>query len=150
MKHAMPALTLILSVLLPLTSHAVMTEAKVSQFANAMTVAANAKNVNLVANLIDDKALISISRKGQTGTLDKSAYLNLLQSNWTKSSNYHYRIEIHNVLITGSQAKADITTTETLTEKGKTLTLITQSRATFYETPTGATLGRAISQLTIQ
>lgn len=149
MKILFFAVSIISALLTSNSAFAVLSEAKIKQFANQMTMSANAKNVQQIANLIDDKALISLSRKGQTGTLDKSAYLNLLQNNWSKSTNYRYHIEINNILITGSQAKADITTTETLTEQGKTITIITNSRATFHDSPTGVVLGRAISQLTI-
>lgn len=150
MKKSFCVSALIAIFSLPTISHAVISDAQVQQFARSMTVAANAKNVSQVANLIDNSALISISRKGQTSTLDKSAYLNLLQNNWLKASNYHYHININNILITGSQAKADVTTIETLTDKGKNITIVTQSRVTFHESKSGVILGRAISQLTIR
>lgn len=127
-----------------------ISEGDVEQFAQQMHQSANSKSIAQVSRLVSDDALISISRRGATSTLDKSSYLNLLQTNWAKATDYHYTIRINNVISTGNQAKADIVTTEVITENGKTLNMTTTSRATFSQTPRGLVLSRAISQLTIQ
>lgn len=127
-----------------------ISEGDIEQFAQQMHQSANSKSIAQVSRLISDDALISISRRGATSTLDKSSYLNLLQTNWAKATDYHYTIRINNVISTGNQAKADIVTTEVITENGKMLNMTTTSRATFSQTPKGLVLSRAISQLTIQ
>lgn len=132
------------------TAQAQISEADIQQFANALSQAANQKNVGRIAQLVDNNVLISLSRNGKTTTLNKDSYLRLLQDNWSKTSNYHYQINISNVIIAGNQAKADIQTIETLTENGKPERLITSSRATFSAPDSGAMLLRAVSQLTIE
>lgn len=114
-----------------------ISEGDVEKFAQQMHQSANSKSIAQVSRLISDDALISISRRGTTSTLDKSSYLNLLQTNWAKATDYHYTIRINNVISTGNQAKADIVTTEVITENGKTLNMTTTSRATFSQTPRG-------------
>lgn len=132
------------------SANAQISEADIQQFATALSQAANQKNVGRIANLVDDNVLISLSRNGKTTTLNKDSYLRLLQDNWSKTSNYHYQINITNVIIAGNQAKADVQTIETLTENGKPQRLITSSRATFSAPNSGAMLLRAVSQLTIE
>ncbi len=58
---------------------AAMTEALVQNYIAAMKSSANSQNVNQVARLVSDDALISLSRKGKSTSLDKDAYLKLLQ-----------------------------------------------------------------------
>lgn len=141
---------LFVSTLLATSAHADITEANVQQFASQLSQAANQKNVNRIAQLVDDDVLISLSRNGKSTTLNKSSYLRLLQTNWSNSSNYHYDISINNVVIAGNQAKADIQTVETLIKNGKPERLVTTSRATFGVTNANAMLLRAVSQLTIE
>ncbi|WP_315042569.1 hypothetical protein ACGTJS_08650 [Faucicola mancuniensis] len=131
-------------------SHAEITNSDIQRFASQMNQAANSKSISTVNRLVSDDALISISRRGRTSTLDKANYLNLLQTNWARATQYHYNIQINNMISTGKQAKADIITVETITEDKRTLKLITTSRATFSETPNGVVLTRAISNLTIE
>ncbi|ELA08395.1 hypothetical protein MOMA_07536 [Moraxella macacae 0408225] len=148
-KTMQAALTLSL-VLVSNFAAANISENDIKQFAQKMHQSANSKNIAQVSRLIGDDALISISRRGVTSTLDKSSYLNLLQTNWAKATDYRYTIHINNVISTGDQAKADIVTTEVISENGKTLNMTTTSRATFSQTTKGVVLSRAISQLTIQ
>lgn len=133
-----------------ITAHANITDNDIQNFAKQMTVSANDKNIASVNRLVSDDALISISRRGRTSTLDKASYLNLLQTNWAKATYYQYNIKINNVISTGNQAKADIITTEIISEDNKTLRLTTTSRATFGKTDKGVVLTRAISNLTIE
>lgn len=141
---------LLVSTFLATPANAEITEANVQQFASQLSQAANQKNVGRIAQLVDDGVLISLSRNGKSTTLDKASYLRLLQSNWSKSSNYHYDISINNVVIAGNQAKADIQTVETLINNGKPERLVTQSRATFGVANSNTMLLRAVSQLTIE
>lgn len=141
---------LCVSALLATPAYADITEATVQQFANQLSQAANQKNVNRIAQLVDDSVLISLSRNGKSTTLNKANYLKLLQTNWSKASNYHYEISINNVVISGNQAKADIQTVETLTENGRPERLVTSSRATFSSPNSDVVLLRAVSQLTIE
>lgn len=126
-----------------------LTESAVQGYANAMKVAANSKNINQVAQLVSDDALISLSRKGKTTSLDKEAYLKLLQSSWSNSQNYRYDISISNIVTTGDQAKADVKTTETWVKDGKNVSFVTSSRVTLTAGPNNAVLLRAVSQVTI-
>ena len=50
---------------------ATMTESLVQNYASAMKSSANSKNINQVARLVSDDALISLSRKGKTTSLEK-------------------------------------------------------------------------------
>lgn len=141
---------MLFSTLLISPAHADITEANVQQFASQLSQAANQKNVNRVAQLVDDNVLISLSRNGKSTTLNKASYLRLLQNNWASATNYHYEISINNVVISGNQAKADVQTIETLIKNGRPERLVTTSRATFNASNSDAMLLRAVSQLTIE
>ncbi|MFW2178098.1 MULTISPECIES: hypothetical protein [unclassified Moraxella] len=135
---------------LPMMAQADVNMADIQDFATRMSVAANSKSIQQVSKLVADDALVSVSRKGKTSTLNKTSYLNLLQNNWSKASNYNYQVEINNVVVAGNQAKADVVTIEMLTEQGQAISLVTTSRATFKQESTGVVLTRAISQLAIE
>lgn len=126
-----------------------ISEAAVQGYANAMKVAANSKNINQVAQLVSDDALISLSRKGKTTSLDKDAYLKLLQGSWSQTQNYRYDISISNIVTTGDQAKADVKTVETWVKDGKNVSFVTSSRVTLVAGTNNAVLLRAVSQVTI-
>ena len=130
-------------------SAATLSESAVQQYASRMQQAANSKNISQVSNLVSDDALISMSRKGKTTSLDKSAYLKLLQDSWAKTDNYRYDISINNIVVSGDQAKADVRTVETWRENGKNTTLTTNSRATLTAGNGNALLLRAVSQVSI-
>jgi hypothetical protein len=128
---------------------ATMTEGLVQNYAAAMKSAANSKNINQVANLVSDDALISLSRKGKSTSLDKNAYLELLQSSWNQTSNYRYDISVDNIVTTGSQAKANVNTVESWVKDGKQVSFVTNSRVTLTLSTGNAVLLRAVSQVTI-
>jgi hypothetical protein len=128
---------------------ATMTEGLVQDYAAAMKSAANSKNVNQVANLVSDDALISLSRKGKSTSLDKEAYLKLLQNSWNQTSNYRYDISVDNIVTTGSQAKANVNTVESWVKDGKNVSFVTTSRVTLVLSTGNAVLLRAVSQVTI-
>ena len=128
---------------------AVMTEGLVNDYAAAMKSAANSKNVNRVAQLVSDDALISMSRKGKSTSLDKDAYLKLIQRSWNQSADYQYDIKIDNIVITGTQAKANVVTTESWLKDGKSASFVTNSRVTLTLATGNAILLRAVSQVTI-
>lgn len=132
------------------SAQAAINEAAVQNYATQMKQAANSKNVSKVSNLVADEALISLSRRGRTTSLDKAAYLKLLQDSWSKSSNYSYDTSISNVVITGEQAKADVKTVETWVKDGQQRTMSTTSRATLKSDNNNAVLLRAVSQVTIE
>lgn len=128
---------------------ATISESSVQAYATEMKAAANSKNINKVAQLVSDDALISLSRKGKTTSLDKDAYLKLLQGSWSNTQNYHYDITINNIVTTGSQAKADVKTVETWIKDGQNVSFVTSSRVTLAAGPNNAVLLRAVSQVTI-
>lgn len=126
-----------------------MTDSLVKNYAAAMKSAANSKNIGQVANLVSNDALISLSRKGKSTSLDKDAYLKLLQTGWNQTSNYRYDITIDNIVTTGSQAKANVTTTESWVKDGQNVSFVTTSRVTLTLSTGNAVLLRAVSQVTI-
>ena len=126
-----------------------MTEALVQNYVAAMKSSANSKNVNQVARLVSDDALISLSRKGKSTSLDKDAYLKLLQNSWNDTSNYRYDISVDNIVITGSQAKASVTTNESWVKNGQQVSFVTTSRVTLGLSTGNAVLLRAVSQVAI-
>ena len=89
---------------------ATMTDALVQNYAAAMKASANSQSISQVARLVSDDALISLSRKGKSTSLDKDAYLKLLQNSWNDTSNYQYDIDVDNIVITGDQARANVNT----------------------------------------
>lgn len=131
-------------------AQAALTESAVQGYAIKMKQAANSQNVQQVASLVDDNALISLSRLGKTTSLDKAAYLKLLQDSWSNATNYSYDINISNIVISGDQAKADVKTVETWKKDGQPRTLTTTSRATLKSDSNNAVLLRAVSQVTIE
>ena len=126
-----------------------MTEALVQNYAAAMKSSANSQNVNQVSRLVSDDALISLSRKGKSTSLDKDAYLKLLQNSWNDTSNYRYDISVDNIVITGSQAKASVTTNESWVKNGQQVSFVTTSRVTLGLSTGNAVLLRAVSQVAI-
>ena len=128
---------------------ATMTEDLVQNYAAAMKASANSQNVNQVSRLVSDDALISLSRKGKSTSLDKDAYLKLLQNSWNDTSNYRYDISVDNVVITGAQAKANVTTNESWVKDGQKVSFVTTSRVTLTLSTGNAVLLRAVSQVAI-
>ncbi len=128
---------------------ATMTETLVQNYAAAMKSSANSQSINQVARLVSDDALISLSRKGKSTSLDKDAYLKLLQNSWNDTSNYRYDISVDNIVITGDQAKANVTTNESWTKDGQQISFVTTSRVTLTVSTGNAVLLRAVSQVAI-
>jgi len=128
---------------------ATMTEALVQNYASAMKSSANNQSINQVARLVSDDALISLSRKGKSTSLDKDAYLRLLQNSWNDTSNYRYDISVDNVVITGDQAKANVITNESWIKNGQPVSFVTTSRVTLTVSTGNAVLLRAVSQVAI-
>lgn len=128
---------------------ATMTEALVQNYIAAMKSSANSQSINQVARLVSDDALISLSRKGKSTSLDKDAYLKLLQNSWNNTSNYNYDISVDNIVITGTQAKANVTTNESWVKNGQRVSFVTTSRVTLTLSTGNAVLLRAVSQVTI-
>ena len=128
---------------------ATMTEALVQNYATAMKSAAISQSLNQVARLVSDDALISMSRKGKSTSLDKDAYLKLLQNSWSNTSNYRYDINVDNIVITGEQAKANVTTNESWVKDGQKVSFVTTSRVTLTLSTGNAVLLRAVSQVAI-
>lgn len=128
---------------------ATMTESLVQNYVAAMKSAANSQNINQVARLVSDDALISMSRKGKSTSLDKDAYLKLLQNSWSNTSNYRYDINVDNIVITGDQAKANVTTNESWVKDGQKVSFVTTSRVTLTLSTGNAVLLRAVSQVAI-
>lgn len=129
---------------------ATMTESLVQNYAAEMKSAANSKSINQVATLVSDDALISLSRKGKSTSLDKNAYLKLLQNSWNQTSNYRYDISVDNIVTTGSQAKANVKTVESWVKDGKNVSYVTTSRVTLTLSTGNAVLLRAVSQVSIE
>ncbi|MDO4894283.1 DUF4440 domain-containing protein [Moraxella sp.] len=131
-----------------MSAHAI-NESAVSSYAAAMNAAANNQNIAQVSKLIADDAVISITRNGKTSSLGKEDYLQLLQKSWARASNYRYRIDISDVVISGNQARAQVDTTETWTQDGKPITMKTSSRATLSQNGNNAVLLRSVAQMTV-
>ena len=127
-----------------------ISESAVQGFASAMNTAANNQNIGQISRLIDDEAVISLTRQGKTTTLDKNAYLQLLQKSWMGASNYRYNISISDVVVSGNQARAVVTTTETWEKDGKKTIFRTTSRTTLSQSGSNAILLRAVSQVTVE
>ena len=128
---------------------ATMTEDLVQNYAAAMKASANSQSINQVSRLVSDDALISLSRKGKSTSLDKDAYLKLLQNSWNDTSNYRYDISVDNVVITGSQAKANVTTNESWVKNGQQVSFVTTSRVTLTLSTGNAVLLRDVTQVAI-
>ncbi len=132
------------------TAQAEVKVADVQGCAKMMKQAANNKDMEQVAKLIADDAIISITRNGKSGTMDKKTYLQRLKDNWQNSSEYSYNISVDNVVTMGEQAKADLSTVETFTKDGKSVKLVTNSRATLTSGTDNAVLLKLVSQVTIE
>ncbi len=126
-----------------------ISEKDIGSYASAMTAAANNQNIAQISKLIADDAIISLSRNNKTTSLDKEGYLQLLQKSWAKASNYRYHINISDVVVTGNQARAQVTTTETWTQDGKPVKITTSSRATLSQSGANAVLLRSVAQVTV-
>jgi hypothetical protein len=126
-----------------------MTQSLVQNYASSMKSAANSKNIGQISRLVSDDALISLSRNGRTTSLDKDAYVKLLQRSWNQTSDYNYDIDISNIVISGSQAKANVTTTESWVKDGIDVSFVTTSRVTLSLSSGNAVLLRAVSQVSI-
>lgn len=124
-------------------------QADVNRYASAMKQAANSKNISGVSRLIDNDAIIIINRNGQAN-LNKDAYLKLLQKSWQSSSNYHYDIDVQDVVIVGDEAKAIIKTVERFEKDGQPVLHTTISRTTLSLVNNSPTLLKAVSQVSIQ
>lgn len=139
-----------LALLIAPTAQAAINESSVQSYATAMKQAANSKDIAKVDRLVADDAIISLSRRGKTSNLNKSAYLQLLQDSWSQTSNYRYDISITNVVISGNQAKADVKTVESWVKDGQPTTITTSARATLVDGGNNAMLLRAVAQVTIE
>lgn len=131
-------------------SHAAIDESSVQSYATAMKQAANSKNITKVDRLVSDDALISLSRRGKTTSLNKDAYLQLLQDSWNQTSNYKYDISITDIVTSGNQAKANVKTVESWVKNGQPTTITTSARATLVDGGNNAILLRAVAQVTIE
>ncbi|WP_066805592.1 hypothetical protein [Moraxella oblonga] len=125
-------------------------EQSMQAYAMSMKASANAQNISQIAKLIDDDAVISITRHGKTSTLDKNAYLQLLQKSWAGSTNYYYDITMSDVVVAGDQVRAVVNTVESWEKDGKKTTVNTTSKATLVQSGSDMTLLRAVSQIVIE
>lgn len=127
-----------------------MSESEVQGFASAMKASANAQNIGQLSGLIDDSAVISLTRQGKTATLDKNGYLQLLQKSWAGAKDYRYDINISDVVISGNQAKAQVKTVESWIKDNKKTTITTVSRTTLQSVGKNAVLLRAVTQVAVE
>lgn len=127
-----------------------MSESAVQNFAHAMKTSANAQNIGQLSRLIDDGAVISLTRQGKTATLDKNGYLQLLQKSWAGATDYRYDITVSDVVVSGSQARAVVKTSESWVKNGKRTTITTTSRATLQDGSKNAVLLRAVAQVAVE
>lgn len=127
-----------------------ISEQSMQAYAVAMKASANAQNIGQIGKLIDDGAVIAISRHGKTSTLDKNAYLQLLQKAWAGSTNYHYDIKISDIVVAGDQVRAVVDTVESWEKDGKKTTVNTTSKATLVQAGSDMILLRAVSQIAIE
>lgn len=122
----------------------------VQSYATAMKASANAQNIGQIAKLIDDNAVISISRQGKTSTLDKTAYLQLLQKAWAGSTNYRYDITVSDAVVAGDQVRATVNTVESWEKDGKKVVINISSKATLVQAGSDVILLRAVSQVAVE
>lgn len=141
--------TLAMAVVATAPAYAITPETAQS-YAVAMKASANAQNIGQIAKLIDDGAVISITRQGKTSTLDKDAYLQLLQKSWAGATNYRYDITMSDVVIVDNQARAVVNTVESWEKDGKKISLNTSSKATLVQLGDNAILLRAVSQIAVE
>lgn len=127
-----------------------ITQEAVVGYANAMKTSANSQSIGQIAKLINDEAVISITRQGKTSTLDKNAYLQLLQKSWAGASNYRYDITISDVVMVDNQARAMVSTTESWEKDGKKVSVNTTSRVTLVQAGSELVLLRAVSQIVVE
>lgn len=126
-----------------------ISESSVQAYATAMNQAANSQNIGKISQLISDDAIISLTRNGKTANLNKNGYLQLLQKSWAKSTDYHYKIRLSDIIVAGNQARAQGITTETWMENDKPVKLVTTSKVTLSESGKNAVLLRSVSQVAI-
>lgn len=132
------------------TSAHAITQDSVQSYATAMKTSANAQNIGQITRLIDDNAVISITRHGKTSTLDKNAYLQLLQKSWAGTTNYRYDITISDVVVADGQARATVSTTESWEKDKQKTTINTVSKATLIKSGSDVILLRAVSQISVE
>lgn len=150
LAHAV-ALAGVVATTMSAPAHAEITQSLVNGYASAMQTAANSQNIGQIAKLLSDDAVVSLTRQGKgTTTLDKSAYLDLLQKGWTQASNYRYTISVNDIVITGDTAKAQVVTVETWVKDGKTTKLTTTARATLGLSGNNAVLLRSVAQVAVE
>lgn len=141
--------TLAMAVVATAPAHAITPETAQS-YAVAMKASANAQNIGQIAKLIDDNAVISISRQGKTSTLDKTAYLQLLQKAWAGSTNYRYDITVSDAVVAGDQVRATVNTVESWEKDGKKVVINISSKATLVQAGSDVILLRAVSQVAVE
>lgn len=147
-KPSLMALPLVLLSASP--AMAQMNEQLVNTYTNAVQSAANAQNISQLARLISDDVVISLNRQGKgSATLDKSAYLDLLQKSWTQTSNYRYTTHADNIVITGDTARVSFVSKETWTKDGQSFTLTTTSKSTLGLVGTTPVLLRSVAQVSV-
>lgn len=130
------------------SAHA-MSESSVQAYVVAMNQAANSQNIGQISRLIADDAIIKMTRNGVSADLGKTAYLQHLQKSWAKATGYHYDIRISDIVVMGNRASAQVVTTESWTEDGVAVKLITTSKITLSESGSNAILLRSSSQVVI-
>lgn len=132
-------------------AYAQLNQSMINNYATTMQTAANSRNIGQIAKLLSDDVVVSLTRQGKgTTTLDKSAYLDLLQKGWTQASNYRYTISVNDIVITGDTAKAQVVTVETWVKDGKTTKLTTTARATLGLSGNNAVLLRSVAQVAVE
>lgn len=132
-------------------AYAQISQALIDNYASTMQTAANSRNIGQIAKLLSDDVVVSLTRQGKgTTTLDKSAYLDLLQKGWTQATSYRYTISVNDIVITGDTAKAQVVTVETWVKDGKTTKLTTTSRATLGLAGGNAVLLRSVAQVAVE
>lgn len=140
----------VISISMVAPAYAQMDEPLIQNYVSSLQTAVNNRHIGQVARLLSDDVVVSITREGKgSTTLDKSSYLDMLQKSWTQTNNYRYSATVDNIVITGDQARAQITSRETWTKDGKPITLVTTSRATFALSGSNAILLRLVSQITV-
>lgn len=130
-------------------AHAV-SEQSMQTYAVSMKASANAQNIGQIGKLIDDNAVISITRQGKTSTLDKNAYLQLLQKAWAGTTDYQYDIFVSDAVVSGEQVRATVSTVESWKKDGQEIVVKTVSKATLVEKGSDVVLLRAVSQIGIK
>ncbi len=147
-RKTAPVLLLASSLIVPI-AHADI-NLQVQQYVENVEQASNDKDINRLSSLIADNAMIKVDRNNKSAILNKNGYLQQVQTNWHTTSNYNYTIKVDNVINSGNNIKATMTSTESFTKGDKNTTYVTKSQLTLANSHGTLLLIKAVSDVAIK